>query len=1142
MAQLKELIVNGPSALLGDVNITGIPTAPTAVVGTNSTQIATTAFIKNTIDSLNLGNARIYYGVCGTAAATAQKEVTCEAYTTTGDPIAGDIIYVAFNVTNSAAVANLTLKVNQSTAKGIRYQRTPQVSTLPSAEYLSTSNVYRFVYNGTYWVTVLDTNTDSVLRVYTQTSGYSGDYPILVGSTLASALMGKSNNSTTGVYGIIYKQKAPTLNPATGLLKIPGSLTVGTSGDTNTTLQVYGTTSLNGNLCPSTSGIYDLGSNSLQWKDIYGNLIGNAKTASAVPWSGITNKPITFTPPIASSNILGGIKEGNGIDIDSSGVASVNLSELGLSSAMHFKGITTTTMSDGLTTAAVTINNTSYTPSNGDVVLYSDSEFIWTGSSWESLGRDSSFKITQTAVTDVAATDEEATAFISSITQNSNGVISATKKKLPNVVTYTQNNNVSVPGAGVGATTTKTVYKYNQTTIFTPNGLIIGGTAQNAGLATRGICGISIPNNTGAATKDHLYINYDGNNTYRSDRQLILQADSVGTYYGNNVYQYAAVRGDAMKAWVEAKGYSTTDEKVKQNIETSNVNYPILFSYSASPTSGTNEYVKYTDKITINPYNGCISPSASSLYDLGTNSYWWRDVYGEYFSGNAETATAANLTTTVNAIAYYNDTTGTFASKSSADGALYATSAGGELQWGTLPVGQGGTGNNIALTQYRPIFASTTSQMAACTNIYMNNTSLAINVPNNSPTITSGYNFEVNGKSKFTDIVNIANVSTSASNALSSSQLIIYGSQDIMGLEINKEAGETGEHSSWQIINDNTGATFNTNVLKIRTNNANNGTYNTDVISFNYNKILAYQNINLEENKQISRTATGSYYWYDGRNKALIYSPFKENYYNPAISIKTKNGSWNVAANTGNTYLDKLLFTYYPDSENNNSSYAPPNHILFESNRISLVKTGYDTSIGYRIKNQANDVSFELTSGNSSYVALRDNSTNNVALWTDLTDKVATRLDFQAKGYLPGWTYKNGSSITVSGTNSIYLLKYSDQTLALREGIYQITVSCVGRTSKPSGSSTYSMVYWSGIVPWVSSSHTFGYTNAKIIGSNQYVTFTTANLQLWYYFNNGNLGSTLSLIPTADHSNCTTTFDENRIQITMSYIAPFITS
>lgn len=61
-------------------------------------------------------------------------------------------------------------------------------------------------------------------------------------------------------------------------------------------------------------------------------------------------------------------------------------------------------------------------------------------------------------------------------------------------------------------------------------------------------------------------------------------------------------------------------------------------------------------------------------------------------NGNATSATKANITTTANAIAYYSDTTGTFASKASANGALYAASANGVLTWGTLPVPQGGTG------------------------------------------------------------------------------------------------------------------------------------------------------------------------------------------------------------------------------------------------------------------------------------------------------------------------------------------------------------------------------------------------------------------------------------------------------------------
>ena len=91
--------------------------------------------------------------------------------------------------------------------------------------------------------------------------------------------------------------------------------------------------------------------------------------------------------------------------------------------------------------------------------------------------------------------------------------------------------------------------------------------------------------------------------------------------------------------------------------------------------------------------------AGSGHSSLGTSS--WRfdtayieTVYGN-LSGNATSATAANLTTTANAIAYYTNTTGTFGTKASANGALYATAANGALQWGILPVAQGGTGANL---------------------------------------------------------------------------------------------------------------------------------------------------------------------------------------------------------------------------------------------------------------------------------------------------------------------------------------------------------------------------------------------------------------------------------------------------------------
>jgi len=70
---------------------------------------------------------------------------------------------------------------------------------------------------------------------------------------------------------------------------------------------------------------------------------------------------------------------------------------------MNFKGITTTAMTDGRTTAAITINGESYTPVNGDVVLYDGKEYVWTGTAWEQLGDESSWALASQVLTKTGA-------------------------------------------------------------------------------------------------------------------------------------------------------------------------------------------------------------------------------------------------------------------------------------------------------------------------------------------------------------------------------------------------------------------------------------------------------------------------------------------------------------------------------------------------------------------------------------------------------------------------------------------------------------------------------------------------------------------------------------------------------------------
>lgn len=103
-------------------------------------------------------------------------------------------------------------------------------------------------------------------------------------------------------------------------------------------------------------------------------------------------------------------------------------------------------------------------------------------------------------------------------------------------------NTVTVAG------TSESVATLSPGAVYVPNGLVMGGTAAAAGLATRGICGIGTPDAKGACSKENLYLNYDGNNDY--SRPVVLGAGSPGDAMTGGAHTLSAVRGDQMASYV----------------------------------------------------------------------------------------------------------------------------------------------------------------------------------------------------------------------------------------------------------------------------------------------------------------------------------------------------------------------------------------------------------------------------------------------------------------------------------------------------------------------------------------------------------------------------------------------------------------
>ena len=195
---------------------------------------------------------------------------------------------------------------------------------------------------------------------------------------------------------------------------------------------------------------------------------------------------------------------------------------------------------------------------------------------------------------------------------------------LTNMVTFASSQTATVAG------TSKTTYRYNQPTgdnntgssngsAYFPEGIIMGGTAASAGLVTRGICGVSTPDaTTGACNKENLYINYDGTDTYQPGRQLVLQAGSVGTHYGYNLYQYAAARGDAVKNYCDA-----TYAK-KSDVQSSLSSKADLDSNGKVPSSQLPSYVDDVEEYTSKDSFPATGTTGKIYVDTTTNlTYRW---------------------------------------------------------------------------------------------------------------------------------------------------------------------------------------------------------------------------------------------------------------------------------------------------------------------------------------------------------------------------------------------------------------------------------------------------------------------------------------------------------------------------------------
>ena len=148
IASGAEVNVNADwNASSGDAQILNKPSIPTK-----------TSELTNDSKFINGNAGGLFYGTCSTAAGTQAKAVACAEFAS-ADLVAGTFIVVTFTNTNTGATGGLTLNVNGTGAKPLKYINNGTLGNIPSTGYLKANTEYPFYYDGANWVVLMNYNT-----------------------------------------------------------------------------------------------------------------------------------------------------------------------------------------------------------------------------------------------------------------------------------------------------------------------------------------------------------------------------------------------------------------------------------------------------------------------------------------------------------------------------------------------------------------------------------------------------------------------------------------------------------------------------------------------------------------------------------------------------------------------------------------------------------------------------------------------------------------------------------------------------------------------------------------------------------------------------------------------------------------------
>lgn len=432
--------------------------------------------------------------------------------------------------------------------------------------------------------------------------------------------------------------------------------------------------------------------------------VGNNLTIDA---NGVLSAANSYVLPTASSSVKGGIKVGNTLTISNEVlnvvVGSVAQSNTGfvtggdvysaiaaaVTSALHYRGMSSTALTDGGTETAI-IGGVALTPQSGDVVIYNGFEFLWENNVWNKLGDDTSYALKTIQINgdgtyitgggDLTATRTLtlSAAVIASLGKADSALQSVAFSDLTSHPTtlsgygitdaYTKSEADTeyakyLPLAGNSVATKVTgniilgngVYLQGLRTDGTSIRNLIGEGSSNTvdvGNSSQGLYLITDASNVIHTKNGTNYTMYDSSNLTKSILTTLLESDSgyylpltagsgkklTGPLYFDvtsaNKSIYANLSGGAFEA-IRFTTDGHTYFGIGNNAGSRNMYlYGKLVQFTFGASSSTKSLVLDT---------GVIRPGSNSDVSLGTSSYKWKEVYATTFygalSGNASTAT-----------------------------------------------------------------------------------------------------------------------------------------------------------------------------------------------------------------------------------------------------------------------------------------------------------------------------------------------------------------------------------------------------------------------------------------------------------------------------------------------------------------------